>query len=236
MDLKEVGLLNAESHWYFLSKFDIIQSEVNRWIHKDLRILDYGAGDGFFSKELLKKRFGTANCVDINYTKSKKEESIVFSTKIKMTDPNLILLIDVLEHVPDPKHELHEILDKIKSECTLVITVPAFQSLWSIHDEFLGHYGRYKLEQVDKWLDGINGRVKILKRQYLYSVIFPLVFFYRLFRRKSKSDLRDVPAFLNKTLFKVSKFDNRYIRNRYFGLSSLLVISFVPNASASSSI
>lgn len=233
MDLREVGLPNAEKHWYFLSKLAVFESEVERWINVDLRILDYGAGDGYFSKELLKKRFGTSNCVDLNYTQTIEEDSIFFSTKIVEQNPNLILFIDVLEHVPNPSQELHKVLEMIKSDCIVLITVPAFQSLWSIHDEFLGHYGRYKLEQVKEWLVGFEGQVKILREHYLYSLIFPLVFIYRKFRKKSRSDLREVPVFVNKVLFKFCQFDNRYMRNRHFGLSSLLVFSFTPNLTKS---
>jgi hypothetical protein len=228
MDLREVGILDAESHWYYLSKLNIIQSEVTRWVSQDLRILDIGAGDGFFSKQLLKQRRGTANCVDINYIHPREEGPILFSTKAEFLDPNLILFIDVLEHVSDPKFELNNILRKIKSKCTVVITVPAFQSLWSPHDEFLGHFGRFRIEEVEKWINQIDGDTEILKKHYLYSLIFPLVFVYRAFRKESKSDLKEVPRFVNVFLRRISELDNRYIRNRLFGLSVFLVFSFTP--------
>ena len=56
---------------------------------------------------------------------------------------NLLLLMDVLEHVPDDFRLLSEILALARPGTVLLITVPAGMELWSKHDESFGHYRRY---------------------------------------------------------------------------------------------
>ena len=58
---------------------------------------------------------------------------------------SVILLNDVIEHVPDDVEFLRSIVSSSLFDCNtrLLITVPAFQSLWTQHDVFLGHYRRY---------------------------------------------------------------------------------------------
>ena len=51
--------------------------------------------------------------------------------------------MDVLEHVKDEEQALSKWSHFLKPDGFLLITVPAFQALWSYHDELLGHYRRY---------------------------------------------------------------------------------------------
>ena len=68
MDLKEAGLLGADqgTHWYYASKARALLHCLDR---KDPeRILDVGAGSGFFSKFLLRRTSAkSAVCVDPGY-------------------------------------------------------------------------------------------------------------------------------------------------------------------------
>jgi SAM-dependent methyltransferase len=59
--------------------------------------------------------------------------------------PALILLMDVIEHVPDDRAFLREILDQagLGPATRVLITVPSYPALTSDHDVFLGHYRRY---------------------------------------------------------------------------------------------
>jgi hypothetical protein len=62
----------------------------------------------------------------------------------------LTLLLDVLEHVEDDESLLRSLVASSlqKPESHFLITVPAMQSLYSTHDELLGHYRRYNLRQI----------------------------------------------------------------------------------------
>ena len=54
-----------------------------------------------------------------------------------------VTLLDVLEHQQDDKAFLTELVKKMAPGTTLLLTVPALQSLWSPWDQALGHFRRY---------------------------------------------------------------------------------------------
>lgn len=56
---------------------------------------------------------------------------------------DLITCLDVIEHVPDDVTALVELLRVARPGGWLLVTVPAYQALWSRHDEANHHYRRY---------------------------------------------------------------------------------------------
>jgi SAM-dependent methyltransferase len=56
---------------------------------------------------------------------------------------DLILMLDVLEHIEDDRDALAHVWELLNPGGHLVLTVPALQSLWSVHDEVNLHYRRY---------------------------------------------------------------------------------------------
>lgn len=78
-------------------------------------------------------------------------------------------MFDVLEHIPDDLKFLKEIYTLLAPTGRLYLTVPAYQSLWSIEDDFAQHYRRYRL----------NGLVTRL-RQSGFKVEFATYIFFTL--------------------------------------------------------
>ena len=56
---------------------------------------------------------------------------------------DLITCLDVIEHTPDDRLTLRELRRVCKPGGWLLVTVPAYQALWSLHDEANHHYRRY---------------------------------------------------------------------------------------------
>jgi SAM-dependent methyltransferase len=56
---------------------------------------------------------------------------------------DLVLMLDVLEHLEDDVSALHSLWHLLKPGAHAIITVPALQSLWSVHDVLNRHYRRY---------------------------------------------------------------------------------------------
>lgn len=154
MDVKESGILgdSINSHWYYASKALAVANLLKGRTFS--KVLDVGAGSAFFSHFLLENSdIREALCIDTAYTGEKDGsycgKPIHFRRTIGMSDADLVLMMDVLEHVEDDKAMLEDYIAKVPSGTEFLISVPAFQSLWSGHDEFLGHYRRYRLIQLE---------------------------------------------------------------------------------------
>jgi SAM-dependent methyltransferase len=61
---------------------------------------------------------------------------------------DLVTCLDVIEHTPDDVLSLRELMRVTRPGGTLVVTVPAYQFLWSSHDEANEHYRRYRRSQL----------------------------------------------------------------------------------------
>ncbi|MBX3443088.1 MAG: class I SAM-dependent methyltransferase [Planctomyces sp.] len=58
-------------------------------------------------------------------------------------DARAIILLDVVEHVPDPVRVLGNARDALADDGVLIVTVPAYQFLYGDWDRALGHFRRY---------------------------------------------------------------------------------------------
>ena len=54
-----------------------------------------------------------------------------------------LLLMDVLEHLPDPAAFLATCATAFPNASTVHVTVPARMEIWSNYDEYFGHFVRY---------------------------------------------------------------------------------------------
>ena len=106
MDVKEEELLGGAvgDHWYYRSKRLALDSMLQAGIPYR-RILDVGAGSAIFSRHLLDRRAESAICVDSAYAADRCEtyngKVIRFAWEIAPGNADLVLLMDVLEHVDD---------------------------------------------------------------------------------------------------------------------------------------
>ncbi len=75
-----------------------------------------------------------------------------------MEQAKLVLLTDVLEHVPDDFALFSELLAAAKPGTYFLLTVPADLTLWSQHDQSFGHYRRYDMQRFQRIWQGLAVR------------------------------------------------------------------------------
>ncbi|BBP60950.1 methyltransferase domain-containing protein [Pseudomonas sp. St316] len=188
MDLKETDILGPDigQHWYYRSKARAMLHMLKGTSANTL--LDVGAGSGFFSHHLL-THTATAQawCVDISYPAdsdaSTAGKPVRYRRAVDSLDADLVLLMDVLEHVDDDVGLLKSYVDKVPSGSRFLITVPAFQFLWSGHDDFLEHKRRYTLRQLETVVAQAGLRVQ--QGAYYFGLVFPIAAGLRLLQRKA---------------------------------------------------
>jgi SAM-dependent methyltransferase len=115
------------------------------------RVLDVGAGDGWFAQELMPDLGPAAEvvCWDVNY----RSADLATPAGARLTRTNgrpdgpfdLVLLLDVLEHIEDDEGFLAgDVVPLMGPGGTAVVSVPAHPSLFSDHDRMLQHHRRYR--------------------------------------------------------------------------------------------
>jgi SAM-dependent methyltransferase len=233
VDVKEQDILGAqiETHWYYVSKSAaMLQFLAGRSSHE---VLDVGAGSGFFSRRLL--RAGVcqrATCVDTAYasewTETLDGRRLDFVRHVADITQDLILMMDVIEHVDDDVGFVRSYTDRMPRGAALLITVPAFQFLWSGHDVFLEHKRRYTLATLHRTVE--HAGLEVVRSRYFFSVLFPLVCAIRLWGRLRlssqgfvpRSDLRAHPAWMNAALTAIHRLEQQTLfhGNRLAGLTA----------------
>lgn len=189
MDLKETEILGSDigDHWYYRSKVKAMECFLGGYEAKS--ILDVGAGSGFFSKHLLGSSAAVdACCVDISYLQESDElfkgKQVKLRKSIESSDADLVLLMDVLEHVDDDVGLLREYVEKVPEGSRFLMTVPAFNFLWSAHDDFLEHKRRYTLEHFERVVK--EAGLEINRGAYYFGGVFPIAATLRLMERFKK--------------------------------------------------
>lgn len=210
MDLKEENAIGGDPqrHWYYIAKGRAIEALIG--IEPVGEVLDVGAGSGVFSRMLIDEgRVGRAVCVDPNYDDdwigARRADRIAWRRSVETVDADLVLMIDVIEHVDDDVALITEYAARAAPGTRFLISVPAFQFLWSSHDEFLEHRRRYTLSGLRKTVEAAG--LNIADTRYFFGMLFPAVFALRLADRALKGDreakesaLKAAPGWLNAAL------------------------------------
>lgn len=211
MDLKEEQAIGGDpaAHWYYISKWRAIRSMIGDGPYKS--VLDVGAGSGVFSRMMTEDGVALKSlCVDPNYTDEwlvRCDPAIEYTRDVNMTDADLVMMIDVIEHIDDDVSPIADYAQMADPGTRFMISVPAFNFLWSSHDEFLEHRRRYTLESLEAAV--VKAGLKPLKSRYFFGILFPAVAAMRIADRALRGDkepesaMKSAPAWLTKTLIAI---------------------------------
>jgi hypothetical protein len=138
---------------------------------RGLDVLDCGAGDAYFASTLKQAVPGVRSitCYDANYDAATLARlggtypSLAFSRSRPERPFDVVLMLDVLEHVEDDVAFLTGMVrDCVASDGLVLLSVPAWPLLFSRHDSFLGHHRRYTPAACDRVLE--TSGLEIVKR------------------------------------------------------------------------
>ena len=234
MDLKELESgVDPNTHWYYQTKKLLLLKyfeKISKENPEVRRVVDIGSGSGFFAYELYEKfpqKIDSIRLVDISYTEEElgptQIPAIIKQHKLEEeTSDSVIIMMDVLEHIENDLAILKDIQSKCQGKNYFFITVPAFEFLWSPHDEYLGHYRRYTLNSLEDLLK--KAGYTINRTYYYYGMLFPVVVaarkFFRLNKSKDHSDMKPVPGVINAALKFYNKMELPFRKaNKLFGVT-----------------
>ncbi|MBI4854370.1 MAG: class I SAM-dependent methyltransferase [Acidobacteria bacterium] len=222
-------------HFWFIGRQKLIKQLLNKHLKKGSLVLDLGCGTGFMCETLIEQGYKVIGLdkrpEGIKLAQEKFPQAVFLqadATNIPLEENtiDLVLLLDVLEHVDD-KALLQEIFRVLKPNGLALITVPAMQWLWSYRDENAGHLRRYSFKNLKDVLKSANFQME--ETNYYQFFLFPMILITRLFGRKKSTmrDLEEKPFFIFNTLMcwvnKTEAYLSQFI-SWPFG-SSLITIS-----------
>jgi SAM-dependent methyltransferase len=145
-----------EHHWWYVGRRAVLHAAIGRLgLPADASVLDAGCGSGRTMDDL--RRYGAVHGFDLNplgvdHARGRGHEDVTVARveEIPFDDASfdLVTCLDVIEHTPDDVRSLRELLRVTRPGGRLVVTVPAYQLLWSSHDEANQHFRRYRRPQL----------------------------------------------------------------------------------------
>lgn len=180
IEKEQLSFREAQSHWYYTSKYAVMRREIEAMaISGKARVADFGCGAGLFLSMIVNDGlFGPEDLYGVD-TAYKSECTLPESgVRVGPVFPSgemfdIVLLMDVLEHIEDAAGALSYAAGHCKPGGYLFVTLPALMALWSRHDEFLGHHHRYSLRDF-RALAAKAGALQIEKLFYYFASILPV--------------------------------------------------------------
>lgn len=224
-------------NWWFKSRRRYLL-DLLKEAPRDRTILDIGCSSGIFLKDLELQGFKMENLFGIDISEKAIENCknngiqnafVMDAQKISLPEKfDFIIASDCLEHLQDDVMAIKNWCELLKPEGEMVIFVPAFQSLWSHHDEVNMHFKRYRNKELRDKLIGEN--LIILKSSYWNFFLFiPLYIFRKIdgfFSTNKKKEGHMVEnKIANVFLLKLLLFENKLLKyaDFPFGVSTFCI-------------
>jgi 2-polyprenyl-3-methyl-5-hydroxy-6-metoxy-1,4-benzoquinol methylase len=111
---------------------------------------------------------------------------------------DLVFLLDVLEHLPDPITALQQVRECLTPNGLLFVTVPALMAFWSYNDEIVNHQRRYSKHDLHE--AARQSGFTLVKARYFMFLLSPLLVASRLLGPRRVPTSRDeIRALLTRT-------------------------------------
>jgi SAM-dependent methyltransferase len=200
-----------ERHWWYRGRRRIVLTVLDQLkLPPGAKVLDAGCGSGRMLDEL--ERYGSVSGVDssplaIEAARARGHRQIERATLEQLPFPtgefDLVTCLDVIEHVSDDERGLAELWRVTAPGGYLLLTVPAYQSLWSAHDEANQHFRRYRLGTLRPL--ALAGGWEIKRTSYFNSILLAPAAIVRLAKKVYKggggrSELALTPTPLDRVL------------------------------------
>ncbi|HEX4837312.1 MAG TPA: class I SAM-dependent methyltransferase [Solirubrobacteraceae bacterium] len=198
-----------DRHWWYQGRRHVLERAIERLgLPEQARILDAGCGSGRNMVELA--RHGSVTGVELSDTsvqvaRAREVGEVLEGSVMDMPFDNaafdLTVSLDVIEHLEDDVGALGELRRVTKPGGALLVTVPAYQWLWSGHDEVNHHHRRYSRRTLLAAAEHAGWRIE--RSTHFNSLLLPIAILLRELERfkpsttKSSLDLWVPPAPLN---------------------------------------
>jgi 2-polyprenyl-3-methyl-5-hydroxy-6-metoxy-1,4-benzoquinol methylase len=142
------SMLAAEDeHPWYRARLLFVESVLQSFEAKDIKILDFGCGSGAALEVCKNLGFVETLGLDVSdYCVESARNRGIRAEKIGLEFPeikdtfDLIICLDVLEHLQEDVDYLSKLRSLLKKDGRILVSVPAHQILWSSHDDVNDFY------------------------------------------------------------------------------------------------
>jgi SAM-dependent methyltransferase len=198
-----------DRHWWYRGRRQVLELTIARLgLPAPARILDAGCGSGRNMVDLA--RHGDVTGVELSdasaaLARARRAGEVLEGSVMDMPFAadsfDLAVSLDVIEHLQDDRGALRELRRVVAPGGALLVTVPAYQWLWSGHDEINHHHRRYN--RATLLAAARDGGWRCERTTHFNSLLLPVAILLRALDRlhasttESSLDLWVPPAPLN---------------------------------------
>lgn len=225
-----IPLTSDFNNWWYSGRKKILEYIIkNEGKKEKFSILEIGPGVGV-NIEVL-QTYGVVDILEIDQyfieliQKNKKLNVRKFFNQFsEITQKyDLIVFLDVLEHIEDHQIFLKEISYILNHDGIGIMSVPAYDSLWSEHDKNLHHFRRYNWSLIN---EQVEQKFNLYKKFGYNFILLPVRYLQIKLSKKPHSDMT-LNRYLNSILKTFVNLEIRFLKlgiNPKFGLSLIAVL------------
>jgi SAM-dependent methyltransferase len=230
-------------HWWWRAREEYLTRLLDRLIGATDagEIFDFGCGDGLFFPIL--QRYSRERPRGLEFDASLLDPAGPWFDRITtgalVDDPSerarygLIVALDVLEHLENPQAAMDMLRARLRPGGWFIATVPAFDELWTAHDEVNHHYRRFRLHDIEALVR--DSGLAIVESRYFFVWVAIVKWLVARKERLVRPVVKpaEVPvAPLNAVVLALTRLEQRLLGDAHppFG-SSAIVVARAPGPS-----
>jgi SAM-dependent methyltransferase len=223
-------------HWWWRAREEYLTRLLDRLVGPNGagETFDFGCGDGLFFPIL--QRYGTEPPRGLELDASLLDPAGRWFDRIATgplaDDPSerarygLIVALDVLEHLEHPEPAMAILRGRLRPGGWFVATVPAFDGLWTVHDDVNHHYRRYRAGEMEALVKSAG--LTIVESRYFFVWVAMVKWLVARKERLIQPEVKppQVPAApINAIALALSRFEQRALGDGHppFGSSAIVV-------------